>query len=67
MTEEIKARQTNQEQSRVVGSGQDHTGGRDEDRKPMVSWAALLQEAVSKPGYIHEAYSRFHSYSLAVW
>ncbi len=30
----------------------------------MVSWAALLQEAVSKPGYIHEAYSRFHNYSL---
>jgi hypothetical protein len=26
----------------------------------MVSWAALLQEAVTKPGYIHEAYSRFH-------
>ena len=34
------------------------------DRKPMVSWAALLDEAVKKPGYIHEAYSRFHSYSL---
>jgi N-terminal domain of anti-restriction factor ArdC len=30
----------------------------------MVSWAALLDEAVRKPGYIHEAYSRFHSYSL---
>ena len=34
------------------------------ERKPMISWAALLQEAVSKPGYIHEAYSRFHSYSV---
>jgi antirestriction protein ArdC len=32
--------------------------------KSMVSWAALLAEAVSKPGYIHEAYSRFHNYSL---
>jgi len=32
--------------------------------KSMVSWAALLSEAVSKPGYIHEAYSRFHNYSL---
>src|SRR5438552_6395894 len=32
--------------------------------KSMVSWAALLTEAVSKPGYIHEAYSRFHQYSL---
>ena len=30
----------------------------------MVSWAALLDEAVKKPGYIHEAYSRFHNYSL---
>jgi antirestriction protein ArdC len=30
----------------------------------MVSWAALLQEAVTKPGYIHEAYTRFHSYSV---
>jgi hypothetical protein len=27
-------------------------------------WAALLQEAVTKPGCIHEAYSRFRSYSL---
>src|SRR5438132_12823130 len=30
----------------------------------MVSWAALLNEAVTKPGFIHEAYSRFHNYSL---
>src|SRR5688572_22692672 len=33
------------------------------DGKPMVSWAALLTEAVTKPGFIHEAYSRFHNYS----
>jgi antirestriction protein ArdC len=39
-------------------------GAERRDRKPMVSWAALLQEAVTKPGYIHEAYSRFHNYSL---
>jgi antirestriction protein ArdC len=32
--------------------------------KAMVSWAALLNEAVTKPGFIHEAYSRFHNYSL---
>src|SRR5207245_3093530 len=32
--------------------------------KPMVSWAALLNEAITKPGYIHEAYSRFHNYSI---
>ena len=30
----------------------------------MVSWAALLDEAVKKPGFIHEAYTRFHNYSL---
>ena len=29
-----------------------------------LSWAALLNEAVTKPGFIHEAYSRFHNYSL---
>jgi N-terminal domain of anti-restriction factor ArdC len=45
---------------------QGHTGGalRSAERKPMISWAALLQEAVTKPGYIHEAYSRFWNYSL---
>jgi antirestriction protein ArdC len=32
--------------------------------KSMVSWAALLDQAVTRPGFIHEAYSRFHSYSL---
>ena len=31
----------------------------------MVSWAVLLDEAVKKPGYIHEAYSRFWNYSIA--
>jgi hypothetical protein len=30
----------------------------------MVLWAALLDEAVKRPGFIHEAYSRFHNYSL---
>ena len=30
----------------------------------MVSWAALFDEAVRKPGYIHEAYSRFRFYRL---
>ena len=30
----------------------------------MVSWVALLDKAVKKPGFIHEAYSRFHNYSL---
>jgi len=34
------------------------------DRKPMVSWAAVLDVADQKPGFIHEAYSRFHNYSL---
>jgi hypothetical protein len=35
-----------------------------ENKKALVSWAALLTEAVTKPGMIHEAYSRFHHYSL---
>ena len=30
----------------------------------MVCWAALLDEAVKKPGFIHEAYDCFHNYSL---
>jgi len=34
------------------------------DRKPMVSWAALLDEAVRKPGYIHEAYGAFTTTAL---
>jgi hypothetical protein len=34
------------------------------ERKHIVSWAALLDEAVKKPGFIHEAYSRLHNYSL---
>jgi hypothetical protein len=31
----------------------------------MVSRAALLDKAIKKPGYIHEACSRFHNYSLS--
>lgn len=27
-------------------------------------WAELLREAVTRPGMIHEAYSRFHGYSI---
>jgi hypothetical protein len=34
------------------------------ERKPLISWAALLDEAGKKPGFIHEAYSRFHNCSL---
>ena len=36
----------------------------DNNSDPTVSWAALLEQAVTKPGFIHEAYSRFHNYSL---
>ena len=28
------------------------------------TWAALLEEAVKRPGLILEGYSRFHGYSL---
>ena len=61
MTEEITVRQTATEATSAVPFAQQGiTGGaRDsaerKDRKPMVSWAALLDEAVRKPGYIHEA------------
>src|SRR6266568_2387524 len=65
MTEQTKIEQT----ENGTANQQGITGGarwcaERRDRKPMVSWAALLQEAVTKPGYIHEAYNRFHSYSI---
>ena len=41
-----------------VRTGDAPTGA---ERKAMVSWVALLDEAVKKPGFIHEAYSRFLS------
>jgi len=64
MNEEIK--QSNREQFNVEGSFQAHTADAPSgaERKPMVSWAALLDDAVKKPSFIHEAYSRFHDYSL---
>jgi N-terminal domain of anti-restriction factor ArdC len=60
-------------QSEVEGNGAGPVDGRGltgsarsrAERKAPISWAALLNEAVTKPGYIHEAYSRFHSYSAA--
>jgi hypothetical protein len=70
MIEEIKTQPTAEEQNAAVPSSpQRHTGGarygaERNDRKPTVSWAALLDEAVSKPGFIHQAYSRFHQFSL---
>ena len=70
MTEEIKTRQTKEDASGVESVSQttDNTGAASRnggtERKAMISWAALLDEAVKKPGFIHEAYSRFHNYSL---
>jgi hypothetical protein len=70
MTEAIKIRQTAEEATSKVPAGQQAStvsaryGTERKDRKPMVSWAVLLDEAVKKPGFIHEAYSRFHSYSI---
>jgi hypothetical protein len=68
MIEQNQIRQTENQSAGPQG----HTGSarygaeREErtDKKPMVSWAALLHEAVTKPGFIHQAYSRFHQYSL---
>jgi len=67
MTEEIKIQPTAEEAASAVPAGQSALTGsarRSAERKPMVSWAALLQEAVTNPGFIHEAYTRFHSYSV---
>jgi antirestriction protein ArdC len=66
MIEEINIEQTSQGQTFEDSSNaQEHaTAQMGADRKPMVSWAALLDEAIKKPGFIHEAYSRFHNYSL---
>ena len=65
MTEQNQIRQTENTSAGPHG----HTGGarygaERNNQKPTISWAALLQEAASKPGYILQAYSRFHAYSL---
>ncbi|MGA2074711.1 MAG: ArdC family protein [Terriglobia bacterium] len=65
MTEQTKIRQTENSSAGPQG----HTvsarvSAERNERKPMVSWAALLDEAVKKPGFIHDAYTRFHNYSL---
>lgn len=70
MTEEITIQPKAGERAAAVPSiAQGHTGSarygaERAEMKPMVSWAALLDEAVKKPGFIHEAYSRFWNYSI---
>lgn len=70
MTEEFTIRQTAPEAPGTVSASQQaptggaRSGAERTDKKPLVSWTALLNEAVNKPGYIHQAYSRFHNYSL---
>jgi len=69
MIDEVTIRQAVEEAKEVVPADQAaftvgaRGGAERKERKPMVSWAALLDEAVKRPGYIHEAYTRFHSYS----
>jgi len=29
-----------------------------------ISWQMILHDAITKPGVIHDAYSRFHNYSI---
>jgi hypothetical protein len=29
-----------------------------------ISWQTILHDAITKPGVIHHAYSRFHNYSI---
>jgi hypothetical protein len=65
MTDQTEIRQT--ENNSAGPQGHTVSARNDAERQrraPMVSWAALLDEAVKKPGFIHEAYSRFHNYSL---
>ena len=53
VTEEIKTRQTTEETTNAVESGQRADTGSARygaERKAMVSWAALLDEAVEVPG-----------------
>jgi hypothetical protein len=61
MTEEIKIRQTAEEAIGTAAAGQPastvsaRVSAERGERKPIVSWAALLDEAVKKPGFIHDA------------
>ena len=67
MSEEITIRQSEVEATGagpVDGQGITGSARSGAERKAPISWAALLNEAVTKPGYIHEAYSRFHSFSF---
>ncbi|MGH9402092.1 MAG: ArdC-like ssDNA-binding domain-containing protein, partial [Terriglobia bacterium] len=73
VTEEITIRQTASGPSNAVPASQASTeaptvgareGAERTEKKPMISWAALLDEAVLKPGFIHQAYTRFHNYSV---
>jgi N-terminal domain of anti-restriction factor ArdC len=64
MTEQSQIREAENRSAGPQGhSGSARQGAERDKRKPMVSWAALLDEAVKKPGIIHDAYSRFHNYS----
>lgn len=70
MTEEITIPQMTAEATGALSASQQaptvgaRSGAERTDKKPLISWTALLDEAVKKPGYIHEAYCRFHNYSL---
>jgi antirestriction factor ArdC-like protein len=64
VTEEIKTRQTGEESRQATDNTVEASRNGGTKRKPMISWAALLDESVKKPGFIHEAYSRFHNFSL---
>ena len=40
------------------------TENRSDGKRSLPAWTELLQEAIRKPGSIHEAFTRFHGYSL---
>lgn len=67
MTEEIRSQRIADKVTNAavrVTTGSARSGAEREDKTLMISWAALLEEAVTKPGHIHEAYSRFWGYSI---
>src|SRR6266849_6069606 len=57
-------RTTQQKQDTNVGASSSAGHGASSRRPPIASWEALLRQAINTPGMIHEAYQRFHQYSL---
>jgi hypothetical protein len=57
-------RTTQEKQSRNGATSSSAEQASSSRSPPTASWQALLREAISTPGLIHEAYHRFHHFSL---